>query len=252
MTAPIPLAVRARRRRDVRALVTGCTHCPLHANARPHPLPFAGPVRPAFIVLGEAPDRTAQRRQVHFTGLHGKVLRRMLTAAHIPLDQALLVYTVCCNPFGAPERGHVDACRLNLLAQLELAEPDTPLLAVGQTALESLIPDARMTRLQGHALIAGQRPLVPMFHPAYLQRDPTARPAMEEALARFRALLSGLGPEWFLAMTCSLCAEPAEVWDERQMPYCRRHKGEVRRAKTRAARRRTNQNRAAQQRMELP
>lgn len=248
---PHPLAVRARRRADTRAFITACTQCPLRGNVRPHPVPFDGPLRPAFIVLGDAPDQTDQRRQRPFSGPHGRTLRRMLTEAQLPPDEGLFLNTVCCNPWGALHREHMDACRPNLEAQLELADQDTPLLTVGQTALSTMVPDGHLKHLHGSALVIDGRAVMAVHHPAYLLRDPTARPGMKETLRRFRSLLGGLDPQWFTPAMCSICPERAEEWDHRQMPYCRRHKGEIKKEANRAARRRKAENRAAQTRMEL-
>lgn len=241
----------ARRRRETRDLILSCVQCPLRDNARPYPVPFHGPFHPAFIVLGDAPDQTDHRRRTPFSGPHGRMLRRLLAEASLRVDDALLVTAVCCNPWGTPSRDHLDACRPHLEAQLGLAPAGTPVLAVGQVALSALASDAQLRGLHGSVLVIDGRPVMPIHHPAYLLRDPTARPAVREALRRFASLLQGLGPEWFRAEVCSLCAEAAVAWDHRQMPFCRRHEGEIRRNETRAARRRIAQNRAAQQRLEL-
>src|SRR3546814_20669387 len=72
----------------------------------------------------------------------------------------------------------------------------------------------------------------------------TARPAMREAITRFASIVSGLPPTFFLATTCSLCAERAEEWDDRLMPFCSRHKAEIRRRVGREARRPTAETQA--------
>jgi len=242
-----------RHRLTVRSFIRSCTQCPLRSRLSPGqtPVPFSGPLHPRYIVLGEAPGVTEQRHGEPFVGVSGRLLRRMLAKAGLDVDRALFLNTVCCNPYGAPERSHLDACRPNFDAQLDLAPPSTPLLAAGQTALSSLAPDGHVRRLQGSALVIDGRPVMPVYHPAYLLRDPTAKPGVVEALSRFRALVEGFTADFFLAPTCLLCPDAATEWDDRQMPYCRKHKVEIRKAVNRAKRRRKSMNQAAQQHLEL-
>lgn len=241
----------ALRRRETREQILSCARCPLRDNARPSPVPFHGPFHPSYIVLGDAPDQTDHRRRSPFTGPQGRMLRRLLAEVSLRADDALLVTAVCCNPWGTPSRDHLDACRPHLDAQLDLAPAGTPVLAVGQVALSALAPDAQLRGLHGSVLVIDGRPVMPIHHPAYLLRDPAARPAVHDALGRFASLLQGLDPGWFRGTVCSMCAETAAAWDHRQMPFCRRHEGEIRRNETRAARQRTLQNLAAQLRLEL-
>lgn len=247
------IADRARLRLRTRQLITACTACPLHVNARPNPVPFSGPLTPAYMVLGEAPGTTEQRRQRPFCGQAGRTMRRMMTHAGLDPDAALWANTVCCCPFGPPPAASQIACRPHLDAQLALA-PDRPLLALGGVALNALFPDAGLLRLHGFALRFSDRDVIPIYHPAYLFRDPTVRPLMEEGLERFASLVAGLDADFFAGDRCSACKgrpHVATAWDQHRMPFCDTHKGEIRKAANRHKRLRKAQNQAAQTQMEM-
>lgn len=241
------------RRLQIKEAIRACTHCPLSGRLPPAqtPVPFSGPLRPQFIVLGEAPGVTEQRRGEPFVGPAGRLLRRMLRDAGLDPAKVLWCNVVSCNPYGTPKQAHRDACRRHFDAQLTVAGP-VPLLAAGLTALTALAPDVgTLGGLAGSCLVIDGRPVMPAHHPAAVLRDPTYRPLLEKALARFQALTIGFTPDFFMPPICCMCPKEADEHDHRQMPYCKKHKVEIRRAPKREARRRTAVNKAAQIGMEL-
>lgn len=239
----------ARRRLEVRNVIRGCSHCGLgdHANR----VPFSGPSPARFVVVGEAPGSTEDRKGEPFTGLAGRLMHRMLRSAGLNDTEALFCNAVCCNPWGrAPNRAEMDACRSNLLAQLEIA--GCPHLVVaGATALTALVPDGHLRRLHGSVLLVGRWTIVPVYHPSYVLREPHMRPVVVKGLEVMTGLLAGLTADLFRGRWCVLCEHEASVWDTRQMPYCWTHRKEPEKQAKAAKRRLKTENKAAQGRLEL-
>lgn len=240
---------QALRRIQVKQQIRLCDQCELGKTA--NRVPFSGPTPARYVVLGEAPGRTEDRRLEPFVGLAGRLMRRMMIEAGLDPFQAMFCNTVCCNPWTrAPQRAEMDACRPNLLAQLIAA--DTPLLiAAGATALSSLVPDGHLRRLHGAVLTVDRRLVLPVYHPSFVLREPSNRPIVVKALEQMTALLAGLSADFFRGEWCVMCEKRADTWDERQVPYCWSHRKEPAKRVTADRRRRKKENKAAQGRLEL-
>jgi DNA polymerase len=81
-----------------------------------------------------------------------------------------------CRPPGNrdPQVDEAAACRAYLDRQVELVNP-TLVVAVGRVAAQTLLgTDVPLAKLRGrvHALGTARRPLVVVYHPAYLLRSP--------------------------------------------------------------------------------
>lgn len=253
MTAEHEVVRLTSRRLQIREAITSCDRCPLSSRLpRPQtPVPFSGPPYPDFVVLGEAPGVTEERRGEPFVGPAGRLLRRMLRAADLNPAKAVFCNVVCCNPYGTPQQAHRDACRDHLDAQLGVTG-QVPILATGLTALNALAPDVnKIGYVAGSFLVIDDRPVMPVHHPAAVLRDPTYRPLVEKALERFSVVVTALSPDFFQGEQCHMCGTEAVAWDHRQMPYCKKHKVEIRRLPKRAARRRTAENKARQESLEM-
>lgn len=248
---------RLYRRLAVREAIRGCTSCDLVKHAKP--VPFAGPNPAKFIVLGEAPGRSEDHHGQPFIGPSGRLLRRMLAKAGLDEYDAAFMNVVSCNPWGSPPQASIDACRHHLLEQLAVA--DSPfVLAAGATALQAMIPDGQLRRLHGHPyLVETETPhdtlkhkVFPIFHPAYLLRDNSDMPVVQGELGNFRELIKDVLPiEWLRNGKCSQCGEAADEWDERMVPYCNKHKGQIQRRIKAEKRRRKGERKAAQGRFAL-
>ncbi len=71
-----------------------------------------------------------------------------------------------------------------LTRHVELADPDL-LILMGNHACQALLGRKGITRMRGQWAEALNRPALPMFHPAYLLRNPAAK---REAWADLLAL----------------------------------------------------------------
>jgi DNA polymerase len=76
-----------------------------------------------------------------------------------------------------------------LRRHIELASPDLVVL-MGNTPCQALLGRTGITRIRGQWTEALGRPVLPMFHPAYLLRTPEAK---REAWADLLSLRARLG-----------------------------------------------------------
>lgn len=146
-----------------------------------------------IMIIGEAPGREEDRSGKPFVGESGKLLDRMLGAIGLDREKVYITNTVLWRPPGnrKPNPVETEAMLPFLIRHIELVEPKLIMLA-GGAALGALFGmDAKITRERGkwreYQASYGTVPLLPLYHPAYLLRQPSLK---REAWADLRALKS--------------------------------------------------------------
>lgn len=150
--------------------------CELKKGARK--LVFADGVPGARVmIIGEAPGRDEDREGRPFVGRAGQLLDRMLEA--IELDRAKNVYITNVLPWRPPQNRdpypEEIAMMLPFLEQhVALAKPEF-IICMGNISCQSVLGKKGITRMRGNWEQAFGLPVLPMFHPAYLLRTPSAK-----------------------------------------------------------------------------
>ncbi|MBE9638320.1 uracil-DNA glycosylase [Salipiger mangrovisoli] len=178
----------------LRAAMADFEFCELKRGARN--LVFSDGVAGARVmIVGEAPGREEDLQGKPFVGRAGQLLDRMLAA--IGLDRAASVYITNVLPWRPPQnrdpRPDEIAMMTPFLARhIELADPDL-LVVMGNISCDALLGQRGITRLRGKWAEAEGRPALPMFHPAYLLRQPAAKRQAWADLLELQAKLKALG-----------------------------------------------------------
>lgn len=152
-----------------------------------------------IMIVGEAPGRDEDRLGKPFVGESGKLLDRMLAAIGLDRSSVYITNTILWRPPGnrKPTPAEVDAMLPFLRRHIDLVAPKAMLLA-GGSALSALFGfEARITREHGkwreYPAAHGPVPVLPLFHPAYLLRQPSLKREAWADLLAFRAKLDELG-----------------------------------------------------------
>ncbi len=155
-----------------------------------------GDPRARVMIVGEAPGREEDLEGRPFVGRAGQLLDRMLDAiglsrSHPSAEQAVYITNVL--PWRPPANRTPDAAEIEMFLpflsrHVELADPDI-LVLMGNVPCQALLGRAGITRIRGQWADVAGRPALPMFHPAYLLRNPAAK---REAWADLLVLKSRL------------------------------------------------------------
>jgi DNA polymerase len=175
------MAAGARDLAALRDALGSYAHCELKKGARS--LVFAdGNPAARVMIVGEAPGRDEDLQGLPFVGRAGQLLDRMFDAigmgrANPDAERALYITNVL--PWRPPENRDPSpeetAMMLPFLKRhVELADPDV-LVLMGNHSCQALLGRKGITRLRGQWTEALGRPVLPMFHPAYLLRNPHAK-----------------------------------------------------------------------------
>ncbi|MFV0333633.1 MAG: uracil-DNA glycosylase [Tropicimonas sp.] len=171
-------------------------HCDLKRGARS--LVFCdGRPQARVMIVGEAPGRDEDIQGRPFVGRAGQLLDRMLAAiglAREAADAESAVYITNILPWRPPQNRDPEPEEIAMLKpfverHVELVAPDL-LVLMGNISCQALLGRRGITRLRGTWTEALGRPAMPMFHPAYLLRNPAAK---REAWADLLALKARLG-----------------------------------------------------------
>jgi DNA polymerase len=123
-------------------------------------------------VVGEAPGKQEDAKGEPFVGPAGQFLRRSLRKAGLRPTDGAYFNAVSCYPDAVrtPQAEHVDACRGNLYAQLDII--DSPyVLVCGKVAFNALMPMGELTLAMGGPIDYGNKVLFPIYHPSYILRS---------------------------------------------------------------------------------
>ncbi|MHA7876015.1 uracil-DNA glycosylase [Roseivivax sp.] len=161
----------------LREAMAGFEHCELKRGARN--LVFAdGRPEARVMVIGEAPGRDEDRQGKPFVGSAGRLLDRMFAA--IGLDRASEgpegLYITNVLPWRPPQNREPTEEEIAMMhpflaRHVALAAPEV-LVIMGNISASAVLGKRGITRLRGRWTEALGLPVMPMFHPAYLLRNP--------------------------------------------------------------------------------
>lgn len=171
----VPGSIAAQLGWDELARAVGsCTLCPLHTT-RTQGVFGVGDRNAQWMVIGEAPGADEDRQGEPFVGRAGQLLNSMLKAIGLTREQVFIANILKSRPPSNrdPRPEEVRACIPYLFRQIELVNPKL-ILCVGRIAAQTLLEtDTPIGKLRGQLhRIAGNRPMIVTYHPAYLLRSP--------------------------------------------------------------------------------
>ncbi len=156
-------------------------HCDLKRGARNTVFADGNPTA-RLMLIGEAPGRDEDQQGKPFVGRAGQLLDKMLAAIGLSRaseDPAQSAYITNVLPWRPPQNRDPKPEEITMLLpfverHVELANPDIIVL-VGNISCQAALGRRGITRLRGQWTQAYGKPALPMFHPAYLLRNPHAK-----------------------------------------------------------------------------
>ncbi|MCG7627073.1 uracil-DNA glycosylase [Epibacterium sp. MM17-32] len=194
---PVAEATKAAQGADalpsLRAAMEAFEHCDLKRGARN--LVFCdGQAGARVMIIGEAPGRDEDLQGKPFVGRAGQLLDKMLAAIDLSRDQNVYITNVL--PWRPPQNRDPLPAEIAMLVpflerHVALAQPDV-LVLMGNISCQAVLGKRGITRLRGQWEQAWGKPVIPMFHPAYLLRQAHAKRQAWADLLELRARLNSL------------------------------------------------------------
>ncbi len=181
----------------LRATMAAFDGCALKKGARS--LVFADGVPGARVmIVGEAPGREEDQQGLPFVGASGQLLDKMFAAIGLSRkadDATHALYITNTIPWRPPQNRDPSSDEIAMMMpflerHIALAAPEI-LVTMGNSATKTLLATTTgITRMRGNWSERNGIPLLPMFHPAALLRDPLKK---REAWADLKAIRARLG-----------------------------------------------------------
>jgi uracil-DNA glycosylase family 4 len=180
----------------IAACIESCTACGLHKE-RTNVVPGVGNPTAELVFFGEGPGFDEDQQGLPFVGRAGKMLSSMLAAMGWSREDVFIMNAVKCRPPGnrKPLENEIESCRPFFQMQLETIQPKA-IVALGATAMEALCgPGLGITKRRGksedYVMSTRNIPVFPTFHPAYLLRNPAAKPDAWRDLEKVKEYING-------------------------------------------------------------
>jgi uracil-DNA glycosylase family 4 len=174
-------AARAGSLDALRAALAAFDLCELKRGAKSTVFADGNP-KARVLILGEAPGREEDVEGRPFVGRAGQLLDRMFAAIGLSRtspDPATALYITNVMPWRPPQNRDPEAEEIAMMRpfverHIELVDPAV-IVVMGNTPCQCLLGSKGILRLRGNWAQALGRPVLPMTHPAYLLRNPSAK-----------------------------------------------------------------------------
>ena len=167
-----------------------CTRCKLHTTR--HKIVFgAGSPSAKLVFIGEGPGADEDAQGLPFVGRAGKLLTQMIEAMGLRREDVYICNIVKCRPpeNRPPEKDEVATCSPFLMRQLDAIHPQV-IVCLGSVAAQTLLATNQgISRFRGQWLEFRGMRLMATYHPAYLLRNPAAKPEVWKDLQKVMAVL---------------------------------------------------------------
>jgi uracil-DNA glycosylase family 4 len=174
--------------------LAGCTRCKLHRR-RTNIVFGVGNPHAELVFVGEGPGHDEDVQGIPFVGRAGQLLTQMIIAMGLSRDDVYIANVVKCRPpeNRTPEKDEIATCLPFLLRQLTTINPKV-IVGLGSVAAQALLnTNKSISHFRGQWFDFRGAKLMATYHPAYLLRNPHAKPEVWADLKKVMAFL-GLTP----------------------------------------------------------
>lgn len=175
-----------------------CNLCPL-AKSRTNVVPGIGPIPCDVMVIGEGPGANEDKIGEPFVGRSGKLLMEWFNSVNLIRGKNyFLTNIVKCRPPNNrnPEYKEMYICGKKWLNGQVIEVSPKLIITVGAVSTKFLLKEERsVTKLVGKIFQLGPYSLFPMFHPAYILRQPKIQKLVDQHLELLGEILTGLKNE---------------------------------------------------------
>jgi uracil-DNA glycosylase len=174
--------------------LAGCTRCRLHQR-RTNVVFGVGNPHAELVFVGEGPGHDEDIQGIPFVGRAGQLLTQMILAMGLTREDVYIANVVKCRPpeNRTPEKDEIATCLPFLFRQLTNINPKV-IVCLGSVASQALLnTNKSISHFRGQWFDFRSAKLMATYHPAYLLRNPHAKPEVWADLKKVMALL-GLTP----------------------------------------------------------
>lgn len=176
---------------DIKAEALRCDKCDL-CNERTNVVFGEGDIHTKLMFIGEGPGYEEDKSARPFVGRSGKKLNKWIAQLGLSRQDVYITNIVKCRPPNNRDPKPEESYRCTafyLHRQIELINPKA-ICTLGRPATQALLAtDERITKLVNKPVDGFNRKILPLFHPAYILRNPIMQKKVDEGLKVLKTLL---------------------------------------------------------------
>jgi len=172
-------------------LIKNCHLCDL-SKSRQQSMSHFGNQNADVMIVDAYVSMAEDQADRYFMGRSGESLQKMIeNVLQLDINSIFLTHGVKCKALGAntPSMSEYNSCKAYLFKQIELVKPKI-IIALGSDAYSMLTTEEEnFDTLVGHHIPFSKSTLVPIYHPAYLLKNPSLKTKTLSDLQSIKALL---------------------------------------------------------------
>jgi len=150
-----------------------------------------------LMFIAEAPGRTEDEQGRPLIGRSGTLLRNLITAIGIKVENVYLANICKCRPpkNRTPEDGEIEICIKYLKKQIEIISPKF-LILLGKTAVRGLLPEFGSKPVNYLRAVSKENllkyeniPVIVTYHPSALLYDPSKKSLVADDFRYIQAVM---------------------------------------------------------------
>ncbi len=173
------------------SLIGNCHLCDL-SKSRTQSMSGYGDPNADLMILDAFVSTAVDESKQYYAGHSGSTLKKMIeNVLMLDTRQVFITHGVKCKPLGTqlPSESEIQSCQSYLFKQLELIKPKI-IMPLGGEAYEILTGDTTpFEQVRGREIPFGQITVIPIYHPAFLLRNPSLKKVAMQDLQKIRELL---------------------------------------------------------------
>jgi uracil-DNA glycosylase len=180
----------------IREDIGDCTRCKL-SKGRTKIVFGTGNPNADLMFVGEGPGRDEDLSGEPFVGRAGRLLTDMIKAMGLQREDVYIANVVKCRPpeNRLPEKDEITTCSPFLMRQIDVIKPKV-ICTLGSCSAQMLLQTTQgISKLRGEWFDFRDSKLMPTYHPAYLLRNPGAKPEVWKDLQKVMAVLGLVLPK---------------------------------------------------------
>jgi DNA polymerase len=188
---PVRLHTREDRFEELKKEALSCKRCPLW-ETRNNVVFGEGNINAKLMFVGEAPGRDEDLQGRPFVGRAGRLLRDILKEIDISISDIYIANCLKCRPPNNrdPLPEELISCFGFLKRQIEIINPKVIVTLGRYSTYELTNRKGALGTLRGKIFYYKGIKVIPMYHPAYLLRNPSAVDIFIEDLRKVKDILS--------------------------------------------------------------
>ncbi len=178
---------------DLNSLISKCHLCDL-SKTRTQSMPGYGNINADIILIDYEVTQTQDQSCNYYGGRSGELLIKMIeNVLNLTIDDVYLTHIVKCksNNLISMQESWQISCNPYIVKQLEIIKPKI-VVALGENAYKAIAShhnENNFSDMRGHIMDFKTYKLIPVYHPAFLLRNPSLKKIMLHDLRAIKSLI---------------------------------------------------------------